>query len=310
MKNNPLIIFIGEQHDNMAYGSLIEQMVRYCEEGGLKIQVFSEFESQTQKIEMENSLGEPLRHRLTDDKAFHDNLSFLNKRFIKMGDLNKREIILAESLKKYQKLKLTPRQLYEQTKSKMIVDEEVHKMIESELEQGESTGKIQVGRELKEFNLENFYHNYRAQFNHEKLHGIMLRDLQKSLDSETDVVIVISGFGHTFGLNQELTEFDGCQKFVITNFLDHLPAEIREEERAKQSSAKIGIGGLLEFKIDPTTNKAKIPEAVKLAIDERSQFEVTKKRRFKEESFENKKPSTHPHNEAGKEVVGENYRAQ
>ncbi len=137
----PLVIFIGEQHDNMAYGSLIEQIVKNCQGKGLNLQVFSEFESQTQKIKMvEEVFGEPLRNQLPDKENFEAQIRFLDGCFVKMGDLDEREKIMAESLVEYKKQGLTPRQLYDQTKDKMIVSPDIYKFLEERLKQGEETG--------------------------------------------------------------------------------------------------------------------------------------------------------------------------
>ncbi len=265
--NKPLVIYVGEQHDNMAYGSLIEQIVEDCEKKGLKVQVFSEFETQTQKINLEEKLGEPLRNKPDDLAEFTKTTKFLDDHFIKMGDLNEREKIMAESLQKYQELGLTPRQMYEQTKSQMVVAPEVYGLMEGDLKEGEKTGSVNG----KPFSLESFYHGYRAQFNHEAIHGAMLEDFRSARKPETDVIVLISGLGHTYGLNQELSELEGCKKFVVTNFLDFLPLEQRTAIRNNEESAKIGTGGLLEFDVNPVSKEAVIPEVVKLEIDARSQ---------------------------------------
>lgn len=267
----PLVIYIGEQHDNMAYGSLVEQIIKDSESKGLKVQVFSEFETQTQKIEMEKNLGESLRNVPDDPQEFTRITQFLDNNFIKMGDLDERNEVLIKSLQEYKERNLTPRQLYEETKSQMVVSPEIYQIIEMQLDEGEKTGLIDKGlKSERSFTLDNFYHNFRAQFNHSFVHGRMLEDLRREKRDDTDAVVIISGFGHTYGLDQELTEFKDCQKYVITNFLDFLPTDVRNEIREKETSAKIGIGGLLAFEIDPDTKQAAIPSIVSEALERES----------------------------------------
>jgi hypothetical protein len=275
-KPEPLVIFVGEQHDNMAYGSLVENLIKYIESIGLNVQIFSEYKSQTQKIGMETAL----RNQATDPLAFEETTKFLDSRFIKMGDLAKREEIMAESLQRYKDQGFTPRQLFEQTKPQMVVAPEIYGMMESDLRDGESTGSVNG----KPFNLDNFYHSYRAQFNHGAVHSAMLNDLRTAINVDTDVVVVVSGLGHTYGLNQELSEFEGCQKLVITNFLDNIITDPtrRGEIKKAESSAQIGIGGLLEFDVDPITKIASIPDIAREKLDEKS---LTKKQSFEPASF-------------------------
>ncbi len=277
---NPLVIYIGEQHDNMAYGSLVEQIIKDSESKGLKVQVFSEFETQTQKIKREIKLGESLRNVPEDSQEFTRITQFLDDNFIKIGDLNEREEVLRKSLQEYQKRNLTPRQLYEETKSQIVVAPEIYQMMEMQLDEGKKTGLIDKGtKQERPFTLDNFYHNFRAQFNHSFVHGRMLEDLRREKQNNTDVVVIVSGFGHTYGLDQELTEFKGCQKYVITNFLDNIPdADLSKDDknkiRAKETSAKIGIGGLLAFDVDPDTKRVTIPSIVSEALERKVNLEA------------------------------------
>jgi hypothetical protein len=274
----PLVIFIGEQHDNMAYGSLMEKLIKYSEARGLKVQIFSEYESQTGKIKLENQLQEPLRNAPDDPKIFEETTKFLDSRFVKMGDLDEREKIMTESLERYQQQGLTPRQLYEQTKPQMVVAPEIYGWMEGQLQEGEKTGFLGKGTTFeKPFTLENFYHDFRAQFNHEAVHGRMLEDLRSTKKDDTDVVIIVTGFGHTYGLDKELeSDFDGCDKFVITNFLDNRITDPTERSKIKNadSSAQIGIGGLLEFDVDQTTKSAFIPDIVTEKLDEKARDKI------------------------------------
>jgi hypothetical protein len=156
----------------------------------------------------------------------------------------------------------------------MIVSPGVFEVMESDLKTGEETGETYVKKEKKPFNLENFYHNYRAQFNHEEVHGKMLQDFRNPKKDGTDVFIIVAGFGHIYGLDKELVELADCEKFVVTNFLDHLKPELMKAEREKESrTAPIGKHGLLEFEVDPDTKKAEIPEILQAAIAQRSSKE-------------------------------------
>lgn len=60
VKPNPLILYIAESdHGNMLYSSGLKQLIEKCENDGLNAKAFSEFQSQTQKLETNRLINVP-----------------------------------------------------------------------------------------------------------------------------------------------------------------------------------------------------------------------------------------------------------
>jgi len=59
----PLVMYISENdHSDMSYGSITTKIIRDCQEKGLKVQTFSEFEDQSQKVDWMKSFLKNLRY--------------------------------------------------------------------------------------------------------------------------------------------------------------------------------------------------------------------------------------------------------
>lgn len=279
MPKKPLLIYIAEtDHGDMSYSSLLKQIIEDCDSKGLSAKVFSEFESQTYKV---NGMANDNRDDAIDgvpvdverqlavlrnvpSKESHlKTTKFLDHHFIAMGGVKKRwrELVPQtwESLPEEIKTG-TPENLLRHFEELGAIDDPaILKMMRDDVTKGDLPRED--GIDSAETNAEAYYRYWGGCLNYKSIHEGMAQDVKKSLVDQTppDVVIMIAGKAHIQGLNQQfdlhLPEFADSQKVVIRN------------------SAGVvidGVGQLIEFEFDKEKREANIPDSLNEMISERS----------------------------------------
>ena len=261
--NRPLVIYVSENdHGDMSYGSVMEQIIKDCHAKGLSTQTFSEFPSQTRKVETQK-----LTNQSSDVEVFQETTKFLDEQFIEMGSIDGRYPIFQKSWDSYPDT-LTPSQLFENQKSQ-IDNPELLQILEEEIEARKKDGTNKAGKE-EGGDLYNFY-RLRSCLHYEQIHQIMAADVKTKLKDDVDVVIMVAGSPHIPGLDSQLDRLKDCPKFVVGNVLSN-PKDLEERLLfGGTPTACAQVGQLVGFDVDSVTKEATIPEAVQLAIDARSQ---------------------------------------
>lgn len=261
MKNSkPLVIYIAEtNHGDLSYSSLLKQIVESCEEQKLNTQIFSEFPSQTKKVESQNLINKP------DTETHEATTKFLDQKMTPMGDLANRNNLYNKSWESYSET-ITPSQLFEHRKEN-IDNPEIFKIMESEIEDRKLNGRNnpgkQEGGDLHDFN------RLRTGLHFKQLHEEMAQDVTGNLRSDTDVVIMIAGGPHIPGLGNQLESgFAGCEKLVVGNFPNSNDTENLLATGGKEPCLK--VGKLVGFEVEEGSNKALIPEEIKQSIHNKS----------------------------------------
>jgi hypothetical protein len=277
---SPLIILIVEtDHGDMSYSSLLKQVIEDCVSKGLSIKVFSEFESQTYKVNgMANSSrddaidGVPVDIdtqlavlRNAPSKETHiQTTEFLDRHFIPMGGVRKRwrELVpqnweaLPEEIKRG-----TPENLLRHFEERGAIDNPaILQMMKDDVTEGKLPREDGINDAAT--NAESYYRYWRGCLNYKFVHEGMAQDVKKGLVGKPtpDVIIMIAGKEHIEPLSQQfdlhLPEFADSQKVVIRN-----SKEVVIDEK---------IGALIEFKFDTEKREAHIPDSLNEMISERS----------------------------------------
>ncbi len=292
--SKPLVIYVAEtDHGDMSYSSLVRKIAEDCEDKGLRVRIFSEFPTQTLKVESQswgqnyeeeknkNSDEDKVRRQMQnlrnvpEEKTHKDTTEFLDKRLKKMGDLDGRfEVMMPGSFASYPDT-MTPSQLFEERKGN-IDNPEVLEIMKKEIETRKLEGRDNPGKwkgkdgqangDLYDFN------RFQTALHFKQIHAEMADDVRAGLSgSNADVVIMISGALHTPGLASQLeSDFRGCPKLVVGNFPDK--AKLTSEEfmsiGGRESCSQAGV--ITEFAVDATTKQASIPQAIQESLDGKS----------------------------------------
>jgi len=286
----PIIILVGEAgHGDLSHGSLIENIAKYSQDKGLKFQIFSEFETQSQKIEVCKQRPEfPNKTPFINepsDQSLRDTTAFLDKNFIPIGNLASREKLLEERFDEFKKQGLSASE---------VVDQIMH----------ENGNKLGISPKMLEMldptkmTLEDLKAEWGAPLHYPQIHEQMIDDLQTKRSSDADVVIIVTGFGHSYGMDQKLQEqFPGIDRYAVTNFMKYQgppDLELRKQIRFDEEKfAPIGNQGLLGFDVDAVTKQASIPSIIQEKLDEIShskQYEQENKGGFVEKLGLEKQP--------------------
>ncbi len=280
----PLIIYIAEDdHGDMSYGSLTEEIIKDCTLKGLKTKTFSEFPSQTlksKKQKIRNGLH-PTNYKITDDvmtletdrEIVEKTAKFLDEEFIEMGLMKERYVRYEETFKNLKEL--NPNINIEEliAKREEFVDNpELLELMKLDATTGEISGKEEIG------NIENFYAYWRSPMHYKMTHERMVEHIKTALEEEilskqnSNVVIISVGSPHIPGLDKQLssleepiTHFKDSRKIIVGKFpknlygLDKYVFEGTPEECKK-------VGDLVEFTVDIKERKAIIPDLIAKAI--------------------------------------------
>ena len=276
---SPLIIYIVEtDHGDMSYSSLVRQLIEDCASKGLSTKVFSEFESQTYKVngmsngdrdgaidgapvDIERQL-EVLRN--VPSKETHiQTTEFLDNHLIAMGGVKKRwrELVpqtwktLPEEIKTG-----TPENLLRHFEELGAIDNPaILQMMKDDVTKGDLPRKDGVVDAST--NPESYYRYWGGCLNYKFIHEGMAQDVKKGLADQAtpDVIIMIAGKDRIQGLSQQfdlhLPDFADSQKVVIRN--------------SKEVDID-GVGQLIEFEFDKEKKEAHTPDLLGKMTSNRS----------------------------------------
>ena len=286
-----LIIYIAEDdHGDMSYGSLTEEIIKYCTLNELRTKIFSEFPSQTlksQKQKVRNGL-ESTNYKVTDDvmtlekdcEIVKKTAEFLDKEFIEMGVMEERYKRYNETFKEFNPT-LTITALIEQRKE-FIDNSELLELMRLDAKTGEISGKEKIG------NLENFYAYWRSPMHYKMTHERMVEDIKTELEKDisnkenSNVIIISVGSPHIPGLDKQLTSlqepithFKDSKKIIVGKFPKNLTGLDKYVFEGTPKECK-KVGDLVEFAVNTKERKAIIPDSIKNAILDHRQNNLNK----------------------------------
>ncbi len=258
-EKDPLIIYIAEtDHGDMSYSSLLRKVIEDCASKGLSTKVFSEFESQTYKVNgMTNASngdkdgaidGVPVDidrqlavlRNIPSKETHIQTTEFLDRHFIAMGGVKKRwrEIVPQNWEKLPEGIKTgTPENLLRHFEEQEAIDDPaILQMMKDDVAKGEipkGEGIDSAAHDAKAY-----YDYWGGCLNYRFVHEDMAKDVRNNLADQSvpDVVIMVAGRAHIQGLNQQFDkrfpEFADSQKIVI---------------RKNKGDVIDGVGQLVEF---------------------------------------------------------------
>jgi hypothetical protein len=272
---SPLVIYIAEtDHGDMSYASLSRQVIEDCASKGLSAKVFSEFESQTYKVNGMTHASKGDKEKATDgapadideqlrvlrnapSRETHiATTEFLDRHLIAMGGVKKRwrELVpqnweaLPEEVKKG-----TPENLLRHFEDLGAIDNPaILQMMRSDVREGKFP-REEEGIEDANINPKSYYDYWGGCLNYKLIHEEWAQDVKRGLAGTTpDVLIMIAGKAHIQGLNQQFDqqfpEFADSQKIVIRNSADVVID---------------GVGQAIEFEFDKEKREAQVPALLK-----------------------------------------------
>ena len=279
--NSPLIIIIAEKdHGDMSYSSLLRQVIEDCGSKGLSTKVFSEFESQTYKVNgmANNSRDDAIDGAPVDierqlavlrnvpSKETHiETTNFLDRHFIAMGGVKKRwrELVpqtweqLPEEIRKG-----TPENLLRHFEKLGAIDNpRILQIMKNDVKEGKLPRDDEEKIMDASTNSESYYRYWGGCLNYKLIHQGMAQDVKKGLAgyATPDAIIVIAGKDHILGLSEQfdlhLPQFADSQKVVIRN---------------SEEVVIDGVGQLIEFEFDQETKKAHIPKLLSEIMSQKS----------------------------------------
>ena len=267
--NSPLIIYIAEaKHSDMSYSSFLRQVIEDCDSKGLSTKVFSEFESQTYKVNgmANNSRDDAIDGAPVDierqlavlrnvpSKETHiETTEYLDRHFIAMGGVKKRwrELVPQTWEQLPEEIKTgTPENLLGHFEGLGAIDNPaILQMMKDDVVDANTNAK-------------SYYDYWGGCLNYKFIHQEMAQDVKKGLAgyATPDAVIIIAGKDHIPGLREQfdlhLPEFADSQKVVIRN--------------SKEVVIDGVVGKLIEFEFDQETKKAHIPKLLSEIMSQKS----------------------------------------
>lgn len=277
--NRPLVIYISESdnHKDMSQSSLARQLIEQCESKGLLVKVFSEFRSQTCKVSaascssfdewksaIEGSFVVDVPQQLEklinapSKEAHTATTRFLDSKFIPMDDLAERNFARAnETWSKIPPDVQTgsPKNLLDYFEALGCIDHpSTLRDMKDDVEKGKIPGDWVNGEGKKPVDDAKAYYDFWANcLNYKSTHEKMAQDVRGNLAEQPspDVIIMIAGDPHIFGLDQQLPELKGSRR-IITG--------------GENIDSIEGIDRMV-FSVDPDTKAAIIPKDLAEAID-------------------------------------------
>ena len=264
--NLPLAIYIAESnHSDMSYSSLLKQLIEECDLRHLDVRVFSEYESQTCKVNgmthMANGNIEAALDGVPTDpseqleklenapsKEVHiATTEFLDGRLIPMGGVKKRWRELVPQT--WEELSPaiqagTPAELLGHFKEREAIDDSA---ILQKMEESVAKGEYADAK--------TYYDYWGACLNYTLIHQGMAQDVRNNLVNQPapDVVIMVVGKAHLQGLKKQLPEFVGLQTIVVRG-------------------DKTDVIGEVEFDFDEILREARVPALVTKSLRLRTSF--------------------------------------
>ena len=285
----PLIIFIAEtNHADISYPEITEKIIKRCDDLGLEIKVFSEFGNKEKGWGSEDEKS--IAGYFTTDGINQT----VNQRAIPIGSVFDRFTKLIPQAQAQFRDGITPSEIYELRKE-FIDNPETEKLMELEM-----AVRKQIGMDVDGMGF--WIEGNSNAFVQKTTHEIMAQDAKKKLNGQEDVLIIIAGASHIYGLNKELVStFDGSVKLVVGNFekftLDPTSLESIENAKIKsgEKSCKM-VGDVVGF----DRKKIQIPEVVN--------DEILKQAQMKRQSIDaldlDQKPSASPEKSHVEKMIG------
>lgn len=278
--NRPLVIYISESdnHQDMSQSSLARQLIEQCESKGLLVKVFSEFRSQTCKVSAASCSSfdewkgaiegssfvvdvprqlEKLKNAPSEEVHIATT-RFLDSRFIPMDDLADRNFARAQET--WSKLPQdvqtgSPKNLLDYFDKLGTVDHpSTLRDMKDDVEKGKIPGEWVNGEGKKPVDDAKAYYDFWANcLNYKSTHEKMAQDVRGNLVEQPspDVIIMIAGDPHIFGLDQQLPELKDSRRIITGG---------EKIDRIE------GIDRMV-FSVDPDTKAAIIPKELAEAID-------------------------------------------
>ena len=283
--DKPLVIYVAENdHGDMSYGSLIEKIIKDCQEKGLSTKTFSEFSSQTAKSQKQIPRTPDLMNLTNSQENIEKTAKFLDSQFISMGNIQARISMWSDTQKRLP-AGTTPDQLFLSLKSN-VDNPELHRLMEDDLKTGAISGANKIG------DLENFYAHWRSVLHYKQTHEEMAKDVRNNLQTKgnADVIIIVAGSPHLPGLNQQLHEFRDSSKIVVGNFPEGLDP-LNNLIYSGSPEFVAGIGKIISFEVDLDKKEAIVPYIIKRMIDEKSESKAKSQKHKIDALDPDKKPS-------------------
>lgn len=287
---SPLIIYIAEtDHRDTSYSSVTEKIIKDCDAKGLRTSVFSEFGNK------EKSLGSEDEKSLVGYFPKEQVNKFVNERCIPMGNVfNRFTKLIPEAEAKFSE-DITPTQIFDQRKS-YVDNPETLKLLEAEIavrQQNQKEGIGEVGNQdsvgKDGADSKKFWGNANA-FVQTTAHQEMAQDVTRIISGQEDVVIMIAGSSHIYGLDKALgSTFQNCEKLVVGNFQEFEVdlSNLESIENAKRLCGKEScesVGSVVGF-----DKQATVPDVVSKAISNQVEKETFVERLDLKESEGQKK---------------------
>lgn len=278
--NRPLIIYIAEtDHGDTSYSSVVEKIIKECDAKGLRTSVFSEFGHK------ENGWGSE------DDKVLAGYFTkekvnkFVNERSITTGNaFNRFTKLIPEAEAEFPE-DITPSQIFDQRKS-YVDNPETLRLLEAEIAVRQQNQKEGIG-EVADQDLDgkSFWNKgNKNAFVQTTAHQEMAQNVTRMLDGQEDLVIMIAGAPHIYGLDKALgSTFQNCEKLVVGNFQEFEVdlSSLESIENAKKLCGKAScqqVGKITGFEVSHD-NQAAVPEIISRALPE---SEATREESFVE----------------------------
>lgn len=276
----PLVIYIAEtDHGDMSYSSLLRKVIEDCNSKGLKTKVFSEFGNEQLKSQDEKLMTQASNLSNVPEKEIHESTTkILNERSIPMGNLYERFTQHIPNAWESLPDNIRPSTLFEARKSQ-IDNPETLELLEAEIRirqanQENKAGKIgdrDWGEKNDDSDVANVWGNGNA-FVQQMTHQAMAEDVARKRNGDEDVIIMIAGSPHIYGIDKELgSEFQDCQKLVVGNFrefeLDLSSLEsIRQAQHLSGKASCQEVGEVVGFEVG-LDKQATIPSIISEALE-------------------------------------------
>jgi hypothetical protein len=291
---SPLIIYIAEtDHGDISYSSVAEKIIKECDAKGLRTSVFSEFGNK------EKGLGSEDEKSLVGYFPQEQVNKFVNERCVPMGNVFNRFTKLIPAAEATFSEDITPSQTFDQRRS-YVDNPETLKLLAAEItvrQQNQKEGIGEVGNQdsagKNGADFKKFWGNANA-FVQTTAHQEMAQDVARMISGQEDVVIMIAGAPHIYGLDKALgATFQNCEKLVVGNFQEFEVdlSNLESIENAKRLCGKKScesVGSVLGFEVS-IDKQAAVPDMVTKAISKQTEKEAFVERLDLKESEGQKK---------------------
>lgn len=272
---SPLIIYIAEtDHGDTAYSSVAEKIIKECDAKGLRTSIFSEFGNK------EKGLGSEDEKSLVKYFPKEQVNKFVNERCVPMGNVFNRFTKLIPEAEATFSEDITPSQIFDQRKG-YVDNPETLKLLEAEITVRQQNQKEGIGKVSdQDLDGKDFWNKgNRNAFVQTTVHQEMAQDVTGMITRQEDVVIMIAGAPHIYGLDKALgSTFQNCEKLVVGNFQEFEVdlSDLESIENAKRLCGKDScetVGNVVGFEVS-SDKQAAVPDVVTKAISKQAERET------------------------------------